>query len=138
MPAQSPALLIPAIVLLHGLGHAGAIAALAWIAARPGDPTAGWGPARSWLLPGLAPETATLVACLAWAGACLAFVAAALSLAGVAFPPGAWRGLGALGAVVSLAGIALFAGTWPTFNTAAAVGVNLAVLYAIAARWQPA
>ena len=31
-------------------------------------------------------------------------------------------------AVVSLTGIGLFLGTWPTFNTVAAIAVNIGVL----------
>ena len=77
---------LPAVLLLHGLGHGGAIAALAWIAARPGGPTGDWHAARSWALPGLAPGTATAVACAFWALALVGFVAAALALAGVAVP----------------------------------------------------
>jgi hypothetical protein len=32
---------------------------------------------------------------------------------------------------VSLAGIVLFLGNWPTFNTVAAIAVNVAVLLAV-------
>lgn len=34
-------------------------------------------------------------------------------------------------AIVSMLGIMLFIGTWPTFNTLAALGVNVAVLVAL-------
>lgn len=122
---------LPAVLLLHGLGHGGAIAALAWIAARPGDPTGDWHPARSWALPGLAPDTATAVACAFWALALIGFAAAALALAGVAVPGDALRPLALCAAIVSLVGIGLFLGTWPAFNTLAAVTVNVAVLVAL-------
>ena len=61
-PQTIPAAL-PAVLLLHGL----AIAALAWIAARPGGPTGDWHAARSWLMPALPADTATAVACTFWA-----------------------------------------------------------------------
>jgi hypothetical protein len=48
------------MLLVHGLGHFGAVAALAWLAARPGTATGAWTAARSWLVPSLAPGTATL------------------------------------------------------------------------------
>ena len=67
---------LPAVLLLHGLGHGGAIAALAWIAARPGGPTGDWHAARSWLMPALPADTATAVACTFWALALAGFVAA--------------------------------------------------------------
>lgn len=123
---------LPVVLLLHGLGHGGAIAALAWIAARPGDPTGGWHAARSWLLSGLPPTSATALACTFWAAALVGFVAAALALAGVLVPAEALRPLALGAAIVSLAGIGLFAGTWPAFNTIAAVIVNAGVLVAVA------
>lgn len=123
---------LPAVLLLlHGLGHGGAIAALAWIAARPDGPTGDWRAARSWALPALAPDTATAIACAFWALALVGFVAAALALAGVAVPADALRPLALGSAVVSLVGIGLFLGTWPAFNTLAAVAVNAAVLVAL-------
>ena len=131
MEPQTVTAALPLVLLLHGLGHGGAIAALAWIAARPGGPTGDWHVARSWLLPGLPPTTATAVACAFWAVALVGFAAAALAMAGVLVPANALRPLALGSAAVSLAGIALFAGTWPAFNTLAAIGVNLAVLAAL-------
>jgi hypothetical protein len=40
-------------------------------------------------------------------------------------------------AIVSLAGIVLFFGTWPTFNTLAALTVNIAVPVAVSIHWPP-
>jgi hypothetical protein len=125
---------LPAILLLHGLGHGGAIAALAWIAARPGGPTGDWHAARSWLLTGLPAGTAAAVAVAFWALALalalVGFVAAALALAGVLVPADALKPLALGSAIVSLAGIGLFLGTWPAFNTLAAIAVNVGVLVA--------
>jgi hypothetical protein len=122
---------LPLVLLLHGLGHGGAIAALAWIAARPGDPTGAWHAARSWLVPGLSADVATAVACTAWGLSLIGFVAAALALAGVLVPAEALRPLAVMASLVSLAGIGLFLGTWPAFNTLAAVAVNIGVLVVV-------
>jgi hypothetical protein len=46
-------------------------------------------------------------------------------------PGEAWRPLAVVSAIVSMLGIMLFIGTWPTFNTLAALGVNVAVLVAV-------
>ena len=46
-------------------------------------------------------------------------------------PGSVWRPLAAPSALVSIAGIVLFIGTWPTFNTLAALGVNVAVFVAV-------
>lgn len=131
MDPQTVTAALPLVLLLHGLGHGGAIAALAWIAFRPGGPTGDWRPARSWLLAGLPQTTATAVACTFWGVALVGFVAAALALAGILVPAEALGPLALGSAVVSLTGIGLFAGTWPAFNTLAAIGVNLAVLTAV-------
>jgi len=42
------------VVLVHGLGHFGALAATAWLAVRPGTATGAWTAARSSLVPSLA------------------------------------------------------------------------------------
>lgn len=132
MFSQLPALTGPVIVALHGLGHGGALIALAWIAARPATDTGAWTAARSWLLPGLSAGTATGIAAAFWTVSLIAFVAAALGMAGVGSLGGAWRAVAAGAAVVSLAGIGLFLGTWPPFNTIAAVVVNVGVLVLVA------
>ena len=112
------------VLLVHGLGHVGALATLAWLAVRPGAATGAWSAAKSQLVPSLAPGTATLVASASLVG----FVSAAMLF---------WFGSGDAGqslaiasAVVSTLGIGLFFGTWPLFNTAAAFGVNAVVLVA--------
>lgn len=124
-----------AMLLLHGLGHGGAIGALAWIAARPGTSTGAWTAARSWLLPSMAPGTATLVAGGSWAVSLVGFVAAALLFW---FGNDAWQPVAIGSSVVSTAGIVLFFGTWPMFNTLAALAVNAIVLVALLVlRWAP-
>ena len=125
---QLPALAGPAIVALHGLGHGGALIALAWIAARPGTDTGAWTAARSWLQPGWSPETATVVASAFWALSLIAFVATGLGMAGVGGLAETWRPIAVVAAVVSLTGIGLFLGTWPAFNTLAAISVNIGLL----------
>ena len=124
-------LIIAGALTLHGLGHGGALGALIWIGARPGTNTGGWLAARSWLVPGLAAETATTVASIVWILSLIGFVAAALAFWGILLPGEAWRPLAVVSAIVSMLGIMLFIGTWPTFNTLAALGVNVAVLVAV-------
>lgn len=124
------------MLLVHGLGHSGALAALAWLAARPGSATGAWTEARSWLRPSLAPGTATVVASAFWVASLVGFVAAALLFW---FGSGdAWQPVAVVSAVVSTVGIVLFFGTWPVFNTVAALGVNAVVLVALLVlRWAP-
>ncbi len=129
------------VLLLHGLGHGGAIGALAWIGHFGPDNTGDWHAARSWLLPDLAPSTATAIACGIWALALIGFVAAALAFWGVGIPiglpVGAWHALALGSAIVSAVGITLFIGNWPAFNTLAALAVNVAVIVALWMRWPP-
>ena len=119
------------VLMVHGLGHFGALAAMAWLAARPGTTTGAWTAARSWLVPSLAPGTATIVASAFWIASLVGFVAAALLFW---FGSGdAWQPLAIVSAVVSTLGIVLFFGTWPMFNFIAALGVNAVVLVALTA-----
>jgi hypothetical protein len=128
--------LIPALLLIHGLGHGGAIGALLWIRFNPGTPTGGWLSARSWILSGLDASTATTVAMTFWTISLVGFVIAALAFLGLVIPEVASRPLAVGSALVSLAGILLFFGTWPVFNTVAALAVNTGVLVAVlVARW---
>lgn len=124
-------------LLIHGLGHGGALGALAWIGRFGEKDTGGWHAARSWLFPSLDPRTATATASLFWIASMIGFVAASLSFWGVLVPAEAWRYLAVI-AFVSAIGILLFFGTWPTFNMLAALGMNIAVLIALLwLRWPP-
>jgi hypothetical protein len=138
MSDQTIKLLIGGVLLLHGLGHIGAFGALIYLARRPDRPAGDWKPARSWLFPSLAPETARTIASVFWVLSMLGFVAAALSFWGILVPGDLWRQLALVSAVVSGVGILLFLGTWPAFNTIAALAVNAAVLVTqIITRWPP-
>ena len=131
-------LVIAGALLLHGLGHGGALGALAWIGARPGTDSGGWHAARMWLATGLPAGTATTVASAFWIVSLIGFVAAALAFWGIGLPGEAWRPLAVVSALISLVGIVLFFGTWPMFNTLAALTVNVAVLVALLGlRWPP-
>lgn len=123
------------VLLLHGLGHGGAIGALAWIARFGPGKTGDWHAARSWLMPDLASTAATTIACTAWALALVGFVAAALAFWGVGLPQGAWPAIALVSAIVSAIGIVAFLGNWPTFNTLAALAVNVGVVAALWLRW---
>jgi hypothetical protein len=138
MPDLLVRLIIAGALLLHGLGHGGALGALIWIGARPGTDTSGWHAARSWLAAGLSTGTATTVASVFWILSLVGFVATALAFWGIGLPGEAWRPLAIVSALVSMAGIVLFFGIWPMFNTLAALAMNVAVLVALLAmRWPP-
>jgi hypothetical protein len=124
-----PSFLAPLFVFLHGAGHAGAIGALVWIAARPDGPRGDWTAAHTWL-PAIPPSAATGIAVATYAACFIGFVLAALGIAGVAPFADAWQPLATAAAVVSLAGIALFLGNWPAFNTVAAIVANIVILAA--------
>ncbi len=131
MSDQTIKLIAAGVLLLHGLGHGGALGALAWIRFRPGTPTGDWHAARSWLAPSLSADSATRVASVLWIVSLIGFVVAAMSFWGVLIPAGVWQPLAVASAVVSIAGITAFFGTWPMFNTIAALAVNVAVLVAV-------
>ena len=131
MSHQTIKLIAAGVLLLHGLGHGGALGALAWIRFRPGTPTGAWHAARSWLIPSLPAHTATTLASVFWVVALVGFVIAAMSFWGVVIPAGIWRPLAVASALVSIAGITCFFGTWPLFNTFAALAVNVVVLAAV-------
>jgi hypothetical protein len=131
MSDQMIKLVIAGALTLHGLGHGGALGALLWIRLRPGTNTGDWLAARSWLVPSLPVGTATTLASAFWIASLVGFVIAAMSFWGIVVPGSVWRPLAVASAFVSIAGIVLFIGTWPTFNTLAALGVNVAVLVAV-------
>ena len=118
-------------LFVHGLGHGGALGALAWIRLSPGSNTSAWVAARSWHVSSLSGDTATAVASAFWIASLVGFVIAALSFWGVVVPSELWRPLAVASALVSAAGIVLFFGTWPVFNTLAALGMNVAVLASV-------
>ncbi len=126
MSPQLIKVLIAGILLVHGLGHGGAIGAL--ITIDRGVPGGQWKAAHSWLFPNLAPKTAKTVATIFWALSLVGFVVAALSFWGWIFPISLWRPVALVFAFISFTGIALFWGNWPVFNTLAAQAVNLAVI----------
>lgn len=136
MTADNLRFVIGAVLIVHGLGHGGAVAALLWVRLSPGTPTAGWLAAKSWLFPALQTPAATNIAMAFWAFAMLGFLCAALSFLGVAVPAQLWRPLAVGSSLVSLVGMLVFFGTWPVFNTLASLAVNLGVLVTqLVARW---
>jgi hypothetical protein len=126
MSTQTIRLLIAGALLLHGLGHGGALAAMAY--AGRGRDAGKWRTARSWLIPSLPPGSATILASIFWILSLIGFVAAAMSFWGLLIPGEWWRALALVSACVSGLGIVLFFGRWPLFNTLAAQAMNVAVL----------
>lgn len=137
MSDQMLKLVIGGVLLVHGLGHGGALGALLWIRYRPRANSGDWAAARTWLMPSLPAETAATLASTFWIAALVGFVIAALSFWGLLLPVGVWQSVALGSAVVSLIGIVLFVGTWPVFNTMAALIVNVAVLVAVWIHWPP-
>lgn len=137
MSDQMLRLVIGGVLLVHGLGHGGALGALLWIRFRPGASTGDWAAARTWLMPALPAETATTLASTVWIAALAGFVMAALSFWGLVLPVDVWQPVALASAVISMIGVVLFFGTWPAFNTVAAVAVDVAVLIAVWLRWPP-
>ena len=138
MSDQVIKLVVGGALLLHGLGHGGALGALLWIRFRPGTNTGNWLAARSWLVPSLRGDTATTVASAFWVVSLIGFVVAALSFWGILVAADVWRPLATGSAIVSTIGIVLYVGTWPVFNTLAALGMDVAVLVAVVwLHWPP-
>jgi hypothetical protein len=136
MSAGTIKLLIAGALLLHGLGHAGVFVAL--IVNRLGHNTAPFTAARSWLFPSLPAPAAIAVAGLFYVPATIGFVAAAMSFWGILVPGDLWRQIAVVSAVVSAIGMALFLGNWPTFNTIAALAMNVAVIVTqVWTHWPP-
>jgi hypothetical protein len=136
MSIQMTRILVAGALLLHGLGHGGALGAL--IAIGRGMSGGAWRPARSWLVPSLAAPAARTVASIFWIASMIGFVAAALSFWGLLVPGDVWRQLALASSAVSILGITLFLGTWPVFNTVAALAMNIAVLVSqLWLRWPP-
>ena len=131
MSDQTIKLIAAGALRLHGIGHGGALGALAWIQLSPGSNTSAWLAARSWLVPSLAADTATTLASTFWIASLVGFVITAMSFWGVVVPGEVWRPMAVASALVSAAGIVLFFGTWPMFNTLAALGMDVAVLAAV-------
>jgi hypothetical protein len=131
MSDQTIKLIAAGALLLHGLGHGGALGALAWIQLSPGSNTGAWRAARSWLVSALSGDTATTLASMFWIASMVGFVIAAMSFWGIVVPGSVWRPLAVAAALISATGIVLFFGTWPMFNTLAALGMDVAVLVAV-------
>jgi hypothetical protein len=126
MSVETIRILIAAVLLLHGLGHVGAIVAL--VVVGRGLPAGPWRPARSWLWPSFPPHAATALAVVFWLLSAAGFTASAMSFWGVLISGDLWRQLAVASSGVSIVGIAVFFGIWPLFNTLAALAVNIIVL----------
>jgi hypothetical protein len=129
-------IVVGGVILLHGIAHLGALGALWWVTS--GRDAGGWKPARMWAFPSLMPRTATSIAVGFWVVSTIGFVLTALAFWGIILPVEWWQALGAVSALVSGTGIVLYLGTWATFNTIAALAVNIAVLVAVVIGWPPA
>ena len=132
-------IIIVVALAAHGIAHAIALAGLI------GQGVGGVSTSvvvRSWLLPGLGPNTAAAVAVPFWLVATMGFLVAALSFSGILIPDAPWRQIAVGSGIASIVGIAFLAGTWPgsptelrsMLNTGIAMAMNAAVLLALL--WQ--
>ena len=123
----------------HGIAHAIALGGLV------GQSVGGVSTSvvvRSWLMPGLGPNTAPAVAVPFWLVATVGFLVAALSFSGILIPDAPWRQIAVGSAIASILGTAFLAGTWPgsptelrsMLNTGVAMAMNATVLLALL--WQ--
>jgi hypothetical protein len=136
--------LIAGALLLHGIAHAIALAAVVGQTLR--GPSASRVPIRSWLMSFLRPKTAAMLALPFWTFSTATFLAASASFWGILLPGLAWRQLALVGSAVSIAGVALFSGVWPgspgarrsALNTAVALAMDLVILGTqLWLRWPP-
>ena len=120
------------VLIAHGIGHSMGILGLFKVAqvnpAWHGD---------SWVLSTVAGDAFTqLVGATLWSVAMLGFMALGLVVFGW-LPAGWWEPLAIVSSIASLVGVVLFPVAFPTFSTAGAVVVDLAVLYAVWSGWAP-
>lgn len=126
--------LIAGALLLHGIAHAIALAAV--VAQSLRGTSASRIPIRCWLLASLRPKTAAMLALPFWTFSTATFLASSASFWGMILSGLAWRHLALVGSAVSTAGIVFFSGAWPgspnprrsALNTAIALVMNLVIL----------
>ena len=136
MSVQTLRIVVPAVLILHGIGHwMGILTAVGVIQ------TATWH-SRSWLLTGPLGDPASRgIALVLWVVAFVGFVAAGAGAFGWSVTSGSWRTLAVIASIVSLVALALF---WNAFamlipNKIGAIAVNVATLIAVLGlHWPPA
>ncbi len=136
LPDRNVKLVVFGALLVHGLGHAGALGAQIWIQYSPNTDMGGWLGARSWVVPALPLSAGTIAAGAFWIVSLIGFVLSALRFWGTLHRPASWRRLAVVSAGVSATGIVLFFGTWPMWTTAAALGMNV-VAVILSRTWPP-
>ena len=127
-------IVIGVVLLAHGIGHSMGLLQVFKVASVNPD----WH-GDSWLLTGLAGQTATeVVGAALWTASIVGFGA----LAAVVFgwlPASWWPPLAIGSAVVSLVGLLFFPIAFPAFSTIGALAVDAAVLAAVVVlHWTPA
>jgi len=134
MSPQTLRILIPAVLVVHGVGHTMGILPALGLAS-----TKTWH-ARSWLLtPVLGDRAARAISVILWLVAALGAIGAGLGAFGWPVTQGAWRTLAVVSAIVSLVGLVLFWNAFSAFfNKAGAIGVDAATLVGILVlNWPP-
>ena len=115
-------ILIAGALFVHGVGHTLGL----------------FMPSRSWLMPNAGEPALRTISRVLWVLTAVGFILSFLGFLGVIVPSDWWRPLAVVFALVSLLGLGLFWGTWPAFNTAGALGMNVAILVTqLWLRWPP-
>ena len=128
MSASTLRIIIPLVLILHGIGHVMGILTATGIIK-----TETWH-SQSWLLTGpLGDSTARIIALILWVITLLGFLAAGAGAFGWSVTSGSWRTIAVVSAVISLAALALY---WNAFavlipNKIGSIAVNVATLVAI-------
>jgi len=144
MTAEQLQFVIAAVLLLHGLAHLVALAALLAILVGVRSPTT-HAPGL-WALPRASGRSAAIVGAVLWGAATGGFLAAAAAFWGLGLDPSAWRPTAIGASLSSLFGMAAFAGSWPgssgkrrsMLNTAIATLVDVIIIAALLfLRWPP-
>lgn len=134
MSPQTLRFLIPAVLIVHGVGHTMGILPAVGLAS-----TKTWH-SRSWLLtPMLGDTAARAVGVVLWLVATVGAIGAGLGAFGWPVTQGTWRSLAVVSAIVSLVGLVLFWNAFVAFfNKAGAIGVDVATLVGILLlNWPP-
>jgi uncharacterized membrane protein YciS (DUF1049 family) len=134
MSPQTLRILVPVVLIVHGVGHTMGILPALGLAS-----TKTWH-SKSWLLtPVFGDKTARTISVILWLVAALGAIGAGLGAFGWLVTQGAWRTLALVSAIVSLVGLVLFWNAFSAFfNKAGAIGVDVATLAGILLlNWPP-
>jgi hypothetical protein len=134
MSPQTLRFLIPAVLIVHGVGHTMGILPALGLAS-----TDTWHSRSRLLTPVLGDKAARAISVILWLVAVLGAIGAGLGAFGLPVTQSSWRTLAVVSAIVSLVGLVLFWNAFSAFfNKAGAIGVDVASLVGILMlNWPP-